>query len=35
MITRFNRYESIVRKRFIVNYNKQIDITSFFIKKNS
>ena len=35
MITRFNRYEFIVRERFVVNHNKQIDITSFFIKKNS
>ena len=24
-----------IRERFVVNYNKQIDITSFFIKKNN
>ena len=35
MITRFNRYKFIVKKRFTVNYNKQIDIISFFIKKKN
>ena len=35
MITRFNRYENIVRERFIINHNKQADITSFFIKKKN
>ena len=34
MITRFNRYEFIVKERLIFNYNKQVDITSFFIRKN-
>ena len=34
MITRLNRYEGIVRERLVVNHNKQIDITSFFIRKN-
>ena len=35
MITRSNRYEFIVKKRLIINYSKQIDIMSFFIKKNN
>ena len=35
MITRLNRYESIVRARFIVNHNKQVDITSFFTRKDN
>ena len=34
MITRLNRYEGIVRGRLVVNHSKQVDITSFFIKKD-
>ena len=34
MITRLNRYEDIIKKRLVINHNKQADITSFFIRKN-
>ncbi|CAF9926667.1 MAG: hypothetical protein ALECFALPRED_003502 [Alectoria fallacina] len=35
MITRLNRYESTIRGRLIVSYNKQADITSFFTRKDN
>ena len=35
MITRLNRYESIVRARLVVSHNKRADITSFFTRKDN